>query len=48
MAKKNKKKIILDEYEKEILEAYENGRLKPSKSQTDFHTIARNTLKNNR
>ena len=45
MAKKNKKKIILGEYEKEILEAYENGRLKPSKSQTDFQTIARITLK---
>jgi predicted DNA binding CopG/RHH family protein len=42
------KKIILDDYEKEILEAYENGRLKPSKSQPDFQTIARNTLKKNR
>lgn len=31
MAKKQNK-IILDEYEKEILEAYENGRLRPSKS----------------
>ena len=47
MAKKQKK-IILDEYEKEILEAYENGRLKPSKSQTDFQTIDSNTLKKNR
>jgi predicted DNA binding CopG/RHH family protein len=47
MAKKPKK-IILDEYEKEILEAYEDGRLKPSKSQTDFQTIASNTLKKNR
>lgn len=34
------KKIILDEYE--------NGGLKPSKSQTDYQTIARNTLKKNR
>jgi predicted DNA binding CopG/RHH family protein len=47
MAKKQKK-IILDEYEKEILEAYENGRLKPTKFQADFQTIARNTLKKNR
>jgi predicted DNA binding CopG/RHH family protein len=47
MAKKQKK-IILDGYEKEILEAYENGRLKPSKSQADYQTIAMNTLKKNR
>ncbi len=47
MAEKQKK-IILDEYEKEILEAYENGRLKPSKSQADFRTIAKDTLKKNR
>ena len=47
MAKKQKK-IVLDEYEKEIVEAYENGRLKPSKSQVDYQTIARNTLKKNR
>lgn len=45
---KNKKKIILDEYEKEILELYENGRLKPSKLQTDYQIIAKNTLKKNR
>ncbi len=42
------KKIILDEYEKEILELYENGRLKPSKLQTDYQIIAKNTLKKNR
>ena len=47
MAKKQKR-IILDEYEKEILEAYEDGRLKPSKSQADYQIIARNTLKKNR
>ncbi|MEE8416622.1 MAG: hypothetical protein V3S05_10140, partial [Desulfobacterales bacterium] len=47
MAKKQKK-IILDEYEKEILEAYENGRLKSSKAQADYQTIAMNTLKKNR
>jgi len=45
---KKQKKIILDEYEKEILEAYENGRLKPSKLQADYQTIAMNTLKKNR
>jgi predicted DNA binding CopG/RHH family protein len=47
MAKKEKE-IILDEYEKEILEAYENGKLKPTKSKTDYQTIARNTMKKNR
>ena len=47
MAKKQIK-IILDEYEKEILEAYEDGRLKPSKSQVDYQAIARDTLKKNR
>jgi predicted DNA binding CopG/RHH family protein len=47
MAKKQIK-IILDEYEKEILEAYEDGRLKPSKSQVDYQAIARHTLKKNR
>jgi len=45
---KIQKKIILDEYEKEILEAYENGRLKPTKSRADYQTIAMNTLKKNR
>ena len=44
MAKKQKK-IVLDEYEKEILEAYENGMLKPSKSQADYQKIVRNTMK---
>ena len=42
------KKIILDDYENEILEAYENGKLKPSNSRTDFQFIAKNTLKKNR
>ncbi len=45
---KKQKKIVLDEYEKEILEAYENGMLKPSKSKVDYQTIARNTMKKNR
>ncbi len=42
---KTRKTIVLDAYEKEIQEAYENGRLKPSKSQTDFRVIARNTMR---
>ena len=46
MAKRQK--IVLDEYEEEILEAYENGMLKPSKSQVDYQKIARNTMKKNR
>jgi len=47
MAKKQKE-ITLDEYEKEILDAYENGKLKPTQSKTDYQTIARNTMKKNR
>ena len=41
-------KINLDEYEQEILKAYENGKLKPSQSKTDFQAIAQNTMKKNR
>jgi predicted DNA binding CopG/RHH family protein len=37
-----------DEYEKEILNAFENGDLVPSKSQSDYREIARNTLKKSR
>jgi predicted DNA binding CopG/RHH family protein len=40
--------LELDDYEKEILEAFENGNLKPSFPQTDYREIARNTLKKNR
>ncbi len=47
MANKQKT-IVLDDYENEILEAYENGNLKPSKSQTDYQIIARNTTKKDR
>ena len=47
MAKKLKN-IILDEYENEIFEAYENGKLKPSKSLTDYQEIAKNTMNKNR
>jgi predicted DNA binding CopG/RHH family protein len=45
---KKQKKILLDDYENEILEAYEKGSLKPSKHQTDFQEIASNTLKKNK
>jgi len=41
-------KIILDDYENEILELYEDGKLKPSKSQVDYQAIAHTTLKKNR
>ena len=47
MAEKQNK-IILDDYENEILEAYENGKLMPSRSKTDFQEIAKNTMKKNR
>ncbi len=45
---KKQKNTDLDEYEKEILEAYESGKLKLSKPRTDYQTIARNTMKKNR
>lgn len=45
---KKQKNIDLDEYEKEILEAYESGKLKPSKPRVDYQTRARNTMKKNR
>ncbi len=45
---KEQEKIILDEYEKEILEAYEDGRLRPSESQADYQAIAMNTRRKNR
>ena len=47
MDKKNNT-MELDDYEKDILEAYEKGELIPSKSQTDFQEIARNTMKKNK
>ena len=43
-----KKMIILDDYENEILEAYEDGSLKPAKTQTDYQKIAYHTLKKNK
>ena len=45
---KKPKTIELNEYEKEILSAFENDELIPSKSNTDYREIARNTLKKNR
>jgi predicted DNA binding CopG/RHH family protein len=39
---------MLDNYEQEIQEAFEDGKLKPLKSNADFQAIARNTLKKNR
>lgn len=42
---KKQKKIILDDYENEILEAFESGTLVPSHSKTDFQAIAKNTMK---
>jgi predicted DNA binding CopG/RHH family protein len=45
----NKQKTIeLDEYEQEILDAFENRELKPVRSKTDFQAIARNTMRKNR
>lgn len=37
-----------DEYEREILEAFENGELTPVESTTDFQAIARSTMKKSR
>jgi predicted DNA binding CopG/RHH family protein len=45
---KKQKKLDLDEYEKEILDAYENGKLRLSKPQADYQTVARNTMRKNR
>jgi predicted DNA binding CopG/RHH family protein len=45
---KHKRDMVLDEYENEIMEAFESGKLKTVKSQYDFQEIARNTLRKNR
>jgi predicted DNA binding CopG/RHH family protein len=47
MNKKNST-LELNEYEREIVEAYEKGALVPSKVQSDFQEIARNTMKKNK
>ena len=39
---------MLDGYEKEILDAFEAGDLAPVKSDTDFKSVAKNTMKKNR
>jgi len=45
----NKQKTIeLDEYEQEILDAFENRELKTVRSKADFQAIARNTMRKNR
>jgi predicted DNA binding CopG/RHH family protein len=41
------KKIQLDDYESEILEAYESGKLLPIETGVDFQAIAKNTIKKN-
>ena len=45
---KKMKKIKLDGYEKEILEAYEDGRLIVTEPMADYRTTAENTLKKNK
>jgi len=47
MAKKQKK-AALDKYESKILKTFEDGKLKHSKSRTDYQVIARNTMKKNK
>ncbi len=42
------KKIKLDENEDEILQAFESGELKANKSEVDYQSIARNTMKKNK
>jgi len=45
---KNRKHMNLDEYESEILEAFESGELKPVEPSEDFKAIARNTMRKNK
>jgi len=45
---KKQKTIVLDEYESEILDAFESDKLKPVKAQSDYQAIARNTMRKNR
>jgi len=45
---KKQKTIILDEYEREILDAFESGKIEPVKAKTDFQAIAHNTMRKNR
>jgi predicted DNA binding CopG/RHH family protein len=45
---KTDQKIILDDYEEEILSAYEDGALESVESSVDYQAIARETMKKNR
>ena len=45
---KKKQALLLNDYEKEILDAFEHGKLKPSKVQTNLQEIAKNTMRKNR
>ncbi len=45
---KNNKHMNLDEYESEILAAFESGKLKPVEPSDDFKAIARNTMRKNK
>jgi len=45
---KTEQKIILDDYEEEILAAYEDGALESVESSIDYQAIARETMKKNR
>lgn len=42
------KKMNFDEYEEEILKAFEKGELIPNKSDIDYQSIAKNTMKKNK
>ena len=47
MAEKQKT-LVLDEYENEIVDAFESGVLVPAESETDFQEVARHTMRGNR
>jgi len=42
------KTMAFDDYENEILEAYESGKLKPVEPQDDYQAMARNTMRKTR
>lgn len=42
---KDEKREQFDKYEREILDAFENGELKPVESSVDYQTIAKETMK---
>ena len=45
---KHKEPMVFDEYERELLNAFESGKLKPVRPSEDFREIARNTMRKNR